>query len=139
MARAEVSAAVKAYLGTAFNGIPVRYPNEASGEPPADNSNFIEVQFPVASNLHVGMAQVGNRTFRETGIIRLVLSTQRGVDGGEDAALAIMGQLEAAFLAKQFGGVTTRTPNAAVSDNSNDNGAWWVLSMAVPYFYDYIA
>lgn len=139
MPSAEVNTAVKTYLGTQFNGTPVRYPNESAGETPADNSDFIEVQYPVATQQHVGIAQVGNRTFRETGVIRLVLSSARGVDGGEDAALAIMAQLNAMFLAKQFGGVTTRTPSPPVSDNSNDNGAYWVLSLAVPYFYDHIA
>lgn len=136
MARGAVVSAVETYLGATFGSIPVRYPNDANGDTPSDGSAFIEVQFPVANNRHVGMAQVGNRTFREEGIIRIVLSAVRGL--GLDGALVTCDALMALFLAKQFGGVTTRTPNAPISDDTNDNGNYWVLSIAVPYFYDYL-
>lgn len=136
MAQGAVVSAVEAYLGATFSSVPVRYPNDAGGETPADASAFIEVQFPIANNRHVGMAAVGNRTFREEGIIRIVLSAVRGQ--GLDQALVTCDALMAFFLAKQFGGVTTRTPNAPVTDDSNDNGNYWVLSIAVPYFYDYL-
>lgn len=136
MAQAAVVTAVEAYLTTSFNSIPVRYPNDVDAEAPPDASHFIEVQFPLANNRHVGMAQVGNRTFREEGIIRIILMATRG--SGLNAALATCDLLMAYFLAKQFGGVTTRTPNAPVTDDGNDNGNYWVLSIAVPYFYDYL-
>jgi hypothetical protein len=44
----------------------------------ADGSSFLTVQYPIANSRHVGMASIGNRIFREEGVIRLVLSARRG-------------------------------------------------------------
>jgi hypothetical protein len=103
------------------------------GTPPADGSSFIEVQYPVANEIHVGMAAVGNRTFRESGAFRLILSIPRGQ--GIAQGLDWADQLRVLFRAKQFSGVSCLAPNPAFIDNSNDTGNYFVLSIVVPYYF----
>ncbi len=108
------------------------------GETPADGSAFLTVQYPVALSTHIGMAGVGNRTFREEGTFRLVLSVPRG--DGQDQGLGWCDDLIALFIAQQFDGVTARTPSPPVVHNGeNDRGQYWVMSVSVPYFYDLFA
>ncbi len=118
------------------NGIPVFNLNEQA-TPPADGSAFLDVQYPTASETHVGLAGIGNRTFRETGTIRFVLSIPRGQ--GVELGLDWVDQLRALFRAAQFGGVTAHSPYPPFIDNSNDNGNYFVLSVVLPYHYDFNA
>ena len=131
--------AVGAYLGTTWQaGDGTNFAVIASntlGEAPAPP--FLQVQFPVASERHVGMAGVGNRVFREDGAIRIVMTVKRGL--GQADAVGWCDELRVLFRAKQFGGVTTYSPSPAVDNDQNDVGAYWVLSFSVPYFYDLFA
>ena len=139
MASKAVIDAVGAYLGTTWQAsdgtnLTVIAANTL-GEAPA--APFLQVQYPVASERHVGMAGVGNRVFREEGAIRVVMTVTRGL--GQTKAVGWCDELRSLFRAQQFGGVTTYSPSPAVDNDQNDAGAYWVLSFSVPYFYDLFA
>lgn len=136
MASKAVVDAVKTRLTANWTATPIVGIN-VTGETPADGSPFLTVQYPVAGSRHVGMADIGNRTFREEGVIRLVLSARRG--RGQAQALQWCDQLATLFRAQQFGGVTCRVPSPPIDNDDNESGKYFVLSIAVPYFYDLVA
>lgn len=107
------------------------------GDTPGDGSAFLTVQYPVADEVHVGMASVGSRTFRETGVIRIVINVPRGQ--GVALGLAYAETLRALFRAQQFSGVSCLAPSPATEDDTNDNGNYYALSFAVPYYFDIFA
>ncbi len=108
-----------------------------TGEPPADGSPWYVVQYPVGTEAHIGMASVGNRSFREMGTIRIVLSIPRGQ--GQGQGLAWLDELRALFRAAQFGGVTCFAASPPINNDANDQGAYWVLSSSIPYYFDIFA
>lgn len=61
MASKAVVDAVEARLAANWSATPIIGIN-LKGEPPADGSPFLTVQYPVSNSRHVGMADVGNRT-----------------------------------------------------------------------------
>ncbi|HLL28580.1 MAG TPA: phage tail terminator-like protein [Xanthobacteraceae bacterium] len=133
MASQAVQAAVRARIGETWNGLPVVYPNEKASTP-NDGGNFLSVQYPVSNSQHVGMAQIGARTFREEGGIRLVLSANR--DTGVDDAMTLIEELKTLFRAVQFSGVMCLTPSGPAFDDNNGDGNYYLLSLAVPYYFD---
>jgi hypothetical protein len=136
MASKTVVDAVEAFLAANWTTTPIIGVN-LQGEPPADGSPWLTVQYPTATETHIGMAAVGNRSFREEGTIRLVLSIRRG--DGQSQGLAWMDTLRNLFRAAQFGGVTARTPSPPVNNDTNADGSFWVLSCSIPYYLDIFA
>jgi Bacteriophage related domain of unknown function len=136
MASKAVVDAVESRLAANWTATPIIGVN-LKGEPPTDGSPFLTVQYPVANSRHVGMAGVGNRTFREEGVLRLVLSVRRG--RGQSQALQWCDQLAALFRAQQFNSITCRVPSPPIDNNDNESGNYFVLSIAIPYFYDLVA
>ena len=129
--------AVESYLATNWSATAVLSVNQ-DAQTPADGSPFLVTQYPVANEQHIGMAAVGQRSFRESGVIRLVLSAPRGQ--GRAQALIWCDQLRALFRAKVIGsGVTCRMPSPPNENNANDVGNYYVLSIAIPYYFDLIA
>jgi len=137
-----VKQAVAARLAANWSATPIAGLNQ-EGDAPVDGSAFIAVQYPVANEAHVGMAGVGQRTFRETGVIRIVISTPRGQ--GTDLGDSYADTLRALFRAQDFGasgsfgGVRCLAPSPPVEDDSNDHGNYYVQSFAVPYYADILA
>lgn len=136
MASKAVKDAVSARLAANWTTTPI-FGLNLGGDTPKDGSAFIEVQYPVADEQHVGMAGVGNRTFRETGAFRIIISTPRG--DGTDIGDGYADTLRALFRAAQFSGVSCLAPSPPVEDDSNDNGMYYVVSFAVPYWFDIFA
>jgi hypothetical protein len=132
MASAAVVTAVEARLVANWTDTPIISPN-ITGDTPADGSPFLTLQFPVATEVHVGMADVGNRTFREEGTIRFVLTIARVL--GQGVILKYCGDLAALFRAVQFDGVSTFAASPPVLTNENDQGNYWVMSVSVPYYF----
>lgn len=133
MASKVVMDAVSARIGGTWNGYPVFDPNTV-GDPPADGSRFLAIQYPVANENQITVGSPGANVFREDGAIRFVYSIPRGVGVGDD--IGLLDGLRALFRGKQFAFVTTYAPSSAVLDDSNDNGNYWKLSFAVPYYFD---
>lgn len=136
MASKAVVDAVSARLAANWTATPVIPLNE-QGEVPVDGSAFLTVQYPIAQETHVGMSSIGFRTFREEGAMRFVLSVPRGA--GVTQALTWAEQIRNLFRAAQFGGVSCLAPAPAFFDDSNDRGAYFVLSIVLEYYYDLYA
>jgi hypothetical protein len=117
------------------SSLKVVWPNDTETSP---SGFWLVVQFPFSTEEHVGMAGVGNRGFREEGAIRFMLMVPRN-DVEMDYALELCDTIRDLVRAKDFGGVTTFAPSPPVIDDDNDNGTQFVLSMAVPYYYDHFA
>lgn len=140
---AAVTSKLEAFLAT--NPVP-RPDNSAwpfigpnsDADTPADGGAFITLQFPIASeNMVTAGGSTGNRLVREEGAIRLVASIPRG--NGQDLGLQMIGALRVAFRFQDFSGVRTFGASPAVNNNDNDNGAYWVLSTSIPYWFDFTA
>jgi hypothetical protein len=137
MASKAVSDAVKAIVETAWAGRTPILDINVEGETPADGSAFLTIQYPIGSEEHIGMAGVGNRTFRESGAIRLVLSVPRG--SGLDQAQTWCEVLRDAIRAQQVGHLRTGSPSPPFQNDSNDQGQYYVLSIVCEYDYDAFA
>lgn len=133
MASKAVSDAVKALIVAGFTDAPIIDPNTGS-DTPADGSVFLTIQYPISNEEHIGMADVGNRTFRESGAIRLVLSVPRGT--GLDQALTWCETLRDLIRAKQVGQLRTGSPSPPFNNDDNDQGQYFVLSIVCEYDYD---
>lgn len=133
MASKAVVDAVNARLVSNWTATPIVDSN-MQGEPSGDAGPFLTVQYPIGSEEHVGMAGVGNRTFRETGVIRIVLSIARGQGIGQGLGWAET--LRALFRAQTFDGVACLAPSPPIEDDRNDSGNYYVMSFACPYYYD---
>lgn len=132
---------------TAFNAVSTRAAQwtrapilpfgSAPQETPADGSAFLQIQFTVSSERHVGMAAVGNRTFRESGVARFVLAWPRGQDIA--TALDWLDELRALFRAAEIGGLRTWAPSAPVLNDDSEDGQYVLLSFAVEFYLDTLA
>lgn len=133
MASSAVIAAIETRVATYWTATPY-YGLNTMGDPPADGSAFLTIQYPVANASQISVGSPGAEVFREEGGVRFVLSIPRG------AGVAYwQGLLEALlqhFRAAKFSGVNTWAPTSPVFDNSNDNGNYWLLSAVAPYYFD---
>src|SRR5215470_17197409 len=111
--------------------------NDATGQGTPDGSPYVTVEYPVAREDQITIGAPGNNVFRESGVIRLVMSFQTG--GGLTQPLALMDQLRALFRSNQFDGVTTFAPSPAIVDPINYQGGRFKMSSAVPYYFDLFA
>lgn len=136
MAGKPVVDAVEARLAANWTTTPIIGVN-LQGDTPSDGSAFVAVQYPVANEAHVGMAGVGQRTFRETGAFRIVINIARGQ--GVALGLQYAETLRSLFRAAQFSGVSCLAPSPAIEDNTNDNGNYYVLTFVVTYYFDLLA
>jgi hypothetical protein len=112
--------------------------DDTTGQGTPDGSPYVTVEYPVAREDQITIGAPGSNVFRESGVIRLVMSFQTG--GGLTQPLALMDQLRALFRGKQFDGVTTFAPSPAIVDPpTNYQGGRFKMSSAVPYYLDLFA
>lgn len=109
----------------------------ARRKPPADGGPFLALQFPVSRSEQISIGTPGANVFRETGVCRLVLSVPAGVE--TPAALAWADDLAALFRSRRFDGVETDAPDSSVLSDAEDAGAYAVLSVLIPYTFDFTA
>lgn len=137
----QVVAAVEARLADGWTHCPVRGFDDDNGEPPADASAFLVVQYPVSMSDQITIGAPGSNVFREEGAFRLVLAMPRTIEG-RLLALVWTDELARLFRGKQFGasadfmGVTTHAPTSPAIEDDTDNGNYLLLSIAVPYQAD---
>lgn len=135
MAKIEVVQAVEQRLEALWTHTPV-FDENVQGSTPADGSAFLQVQFPYSTTERITFGAPGANVYREEGAFRLLVQVERGTGGNQGRTWAAA--LEAMFLGKHFGGVETFAPQTASSDDSNEDGQFWTLSVAVPYRYDFL-
>jgi hypothetical protein len=135
MASTAVMAAVEARLAAVWTYTPIYTPN--SGRlVPDDNSAFLAVEYPAATEEQISIGAPGANTWREEGGFRLALAIPAGV--GLGAWPERVDELRAAFRGAEFGGVRTYQASPPAEDGETDNGAYYVLSIAVAYEFDII-
>jgi hypothetical protein len=111
--------------------------DDTTGQGPADGAPYVTLEFPVANEEQITIGAPGANVFRESGVIRIKLVSPTGQ--GLSQPTDWIDQLRAIFRGKQFSGVTTYAPSPGVLDNSNYIGGKFVLSSAVPYYFDLFA
>jgi hypothetical protein len=136
MASKLVVDAVNARLAASWTHCPVIGTNLQAARP-SDGSAFLECQYLLAKETHIGLGQVGQRSFREEGVIRFVLSVPRGT--GIDLAGTWLDDLRNLFRAAQFGGVNCLGAAPAADDGSNGNGNYYIMRMLTDYYADILA
>lgn len=135
MARKAVVDKVMAILAAQWTSCPVDAPN-TTFETPDDGSPFIVVQYPYTRSRQMTFGDPGNNNWRDEGAFRLVIHVPRGE--GIDRATQWADDLTAMFLGKDFGVFKTWVPSAPATDDRNSAANYYVLSIAVPYWHDYL-
>lgn len=140
MALQAVIDAVSARLGSPWvsadsTSLQVLGPNDLS-QVPTDGTPFLTIQYPLsipADQKSIGSP--GNNLWRESGAIRFVISST--ANQGVQQANNWCGEIATLFRGKQFDGVNTWGPSSPLMDNSNSNGNYFLLTFAVPYYFDF--
>jgi hypothetical protein len=111
--------------------------DDTTGQGTGDGSPYVTLEFPVSTEEQITVGAPGANVFRERGVIRIKLVSPTGQ--GLSQPTDWIDQLRALFRGKQFSGVTTFAPSPGVIDNTNYIGGKFVLSSAVPYYFDLFA
>lgn len=135
MARKAVVDAVEARLASMWTDCPILGVNLDS-EAPADGSAHVIVQYPVANEQQISIGVPGANVWREEGIIRFVINTERG--GGETKALQWADDLGTIFRGKTFSGVTCWEVSSPRIDDGNDQGNFFQAFVNCRYWNDLI-
>lgn len=114
--------------------MPVVYGN---GKTDAPTNEWMTVQYLAANETLIGMAEKGNRGFREEGGILFTILLPRGVN--RDYALSLCEQVKNLFRAEQFDGVTTFDISEAALDDDVELGDYVKFGIAVEYLFDRFA
>lgn len=98
------------------------------------DAGYLEVQYPITNEEQISVGSPGNNVFRESGVIRFVMSIPKGqsISPYDDW----FEELRDLFRAADFGGVTTWSASPATTDDRNDQGSFYRLSCAVPFQFD---
>ncbi len=116
---------------------PLIKPNEG-GQTPNDGGSYITLQFPIGSeDMITAGGSPGNRLMREEGVGRIIVSVPRAQ--GQDVALDMINGLRGEFRYQEFSGIRTFGASPATDNNATADGAWWVLSTSIPYWFDFAA
>lgn len=125
---ARLATAWAAIVSTSVVGINI------GGVPPADGSPFLTIEYPVANEEQISIGSPGSNVFRETGAFRIILSVPTG--SGRDPYAGYLDSLRAAFRGQSFGGVNCWAPSPMATNDRSENGAYFEMSFAVPYYTD---
>lgn len=136
MAQAAVVAAVHARLDAEWGGPDVVEDDNSQGETPADGSPYLTVQFPFSNSERITFGTPGSNVHREEGAFRVLVHGQRGKGAAQIRLWA--DQAASLFRDKHFEGVQTFSPSSASTDDSNENGMYFVMAVAVPYRFDFL-
>jgi hypothetical protein len=108
--------------------------SNTSGRTAGTASAFLQLQFPFATSERASFGAPGANVWREEGAARILVNARRGT--GTAQALAWASDLARFFRGKHFDGVETFGPSTASTDDSNENGAYYVVAVAIPYRFD---
>lgn len=111
--------------------------DDTSGQGTGDGSPYVTLEYPVAIENQITIGAPGNNVFRESGAFRIKLVCPTGA--GLSQPTDWIDQLRAIFRGRQFSGVTCYAPSPGVIDNSNYVAGKFVISSAVPYYFDLFA
>ena len=135
MASKAVMDAVDGRLAAAWTRAPIYGPN-APEQMPNDAGAFVSLMFPVADEKQITLGEPGTRLYREDGAFRVVLSVPLG--SGMSPWLEWIDEIRSVFRGVVFDGVTTWEATPPAINSESDDGAYMLLSVAVPYQFDFI-
>jgi hypothetical protein len=137
MAAQPVVDAVESYLAANFTAVPVIGLNNQD-TPPPDGSSWLQVQYPVAKETFIGMANVGSRIFREDGAVRFVLNMPRGTGNKQGGTWieTLRDLFRAATIPVTGGDRIVRFLEAQPATTGDPVGDYWSLSFAAAYYFD---
>lgn len=134
MARKAVVDKVNTVLA-GWSGAPKYGPN-LQYDTPADGSAYVLVEYPLSNSDIVSFGSPGNNLVRDEGTIRLIIHAVRGSE--VDTGLTWAEELSALFLGIDDGdGFRTYAPSPPTMDDNNEEGMYYLLSVAIPYEYDH--
>jgi uncharacterized protein DUF4128 len=133
MASAALITAVNKRLNDNWSGTAV-VEDDTTRQGPPDGSAYVTVEYPVSRENQITIGTPGANVFRESGVIRLLMSFPTGT--GTLHVTTLMDQLRALFRSRQFDGVTTFAPSPPAIDPTSYQGGRFKVSSAVPYFVD---
>lgn len=134
MASRAVMDAVEARVAAYWAARTPIFGTNQQGSVPNDGSPFLQIEFPVADEEQITIGAPGANVFRETGAFRVVLSAPIGA--GRDPYADWMDGLRAFVRGKQFGAVNTWAPSPVATNDQSDDGAYFLLSFATPFYAD---
>lgn len=132
MAHPDVVEAIKARIGTPFNGADVIGMN-LEGEVPAMGGAFIQIQYPVGTGPR--RLGIGDRKYIEEGAARFVVNVERGA--GQDIGIELAHQVSGLFRDQTFDGVHCLVPTEPFMDDASDQGKYFTISVVVPYWFQF--
>lgn len=103
------------------------------GMPPADLTPHIEIEYPITNESQLTLGDPGNNFYRQEGVFRLIVNEVRGL--GASRARGWADELAALFRGQTFSSVACFDVDGPVEDESNDDGAWFKLAIAVRYWF----
>lgn len=132
-----VADAVEAQIGSTWTSsdataLVVRGLN-AEGEPPADGSPFIAIEYPVRNETQQSLGNPGSNFFKEEGFFRIIVNEQRG--RGTSRVRAWITELRALFRGQNLSSTVQcfEASGPAITD-ANDLGNYWQMSFVVRYW-----
>lgn len=135
MAHPDVEQAFRDRLTANFD----RCPLVPDGDPNAGSNGgaFLVLQFPFSTSAQTTIGAPDENVYREEGGARFVLSVPRRFQAIADGKQWCV-EIAALFRGKEFDGVRTWAPTSPFSDDTNDTGSFYVLTVVVPYSWDLI-
>lgn len=137
MAHRLVEAAVRARLTEGFTAADVYV--EGLYDTPKDQRAFVVLQFPFNENQHRTIGAPGGAWYWEDGGFRIVLNVKRkgGTLNGIPAGRLWADEIATLFRGAEFEGIRCLAPSSPISDDSNDEGGYFVLAFVVPYQFQF--
>lgn len=137
MSLLEISAAVEARLAAQWDKCPVRGLNSPNRKTPAEGGPYLQIEYPVSVTDQISNGTPGRNTKRIEGAFVLVLAVERGT--GFRPWLEWTKELATLFRGETFDGLRCFEPAEPSGAGSNGDGAWFEMSFAVPYEFDFFA
>lgn len=135
MARQAVIDAVESVLAADWTLAPV-FGENTEGRTPDDGSPFLVVQYPFNTSRQLTFGAPGANRWRDEGAFRIVLHIERG--SGTALGRQWADQLADLFRGRDLNVIQTFAPTAPVTDDRNSAATYYVLSISVPYWHDYL-
>lgn len=101
---------------------------------PLGNVPFILVQYPITNSEQASIGAPGDNWWRDEGVFSLLVHQKKS---RVELALQQADELAAMFRGKDIDGVRCWAPSGAAFDDGNDQALYYVVSVAVPYWYDH--
>ena len=140
MAHLHVMDAVETRLDLGFSDIDAcpRHEQNIGGATPGDSTPFLVIEYPVSRSQQMSVGAPGQNVWREEGAFRVVVAVPAGT--GTRQAMVWLDEIAALYRGLTFDGVTCWGPSSPTpcDEDDNEDGAYFKMSIAVPYWADIV-